>query len=147
MSRIQKTLVSIMAAILLIAGFTAVASPAFASWHGTCSPYHNGNLCLYTGYNGAGSKVEYPGITYGQTTSGCTNLGAGFADNIQSGYVNWTEASNVELSVTYNCGGPYCDVDLQQTGIPFAFNILDYCGSSYVNNITSFRPGFATGTP
>lgn len=142
--RFRRPLVAALALLLGMAGVLVVASPAAASWHGTCDPYHNGNLCLYTGYNGGGSRVQYPGIVYGQPGSGCTNLGAGFADNLQSGVIDWTEAADVRLSVTYNCAGPYCVIDLTR-GIPVYFDIDVSCGASFVDNIASFNPGFLIG--
>ena len=85
----RKRILTVLAGLVLTLGIGAVAAtPAFATWHGTCPSFHNGDLCLFTGFNGTGSTTHIAEDSVFQGE--CIDLtGTGFDNDIESLTINW----------------------------------------------------------
>lgn len=101
----KKRLLVALAAILLSLGIGAVALPgsAFASWHGTCAGFHDGDMCTYNGFNGTGTQWQFAQVS--QTVGACVNLTPATGQAMWASLeINWVDDGLFVYNAS-NCGG------------------------------------------
>jgi hypothetical protein len=139
-TRFKRIIIALAAMIGLTGGVVAVAEvPAFASWHGTCPSYHDGDMCAYAATEGGSFQWVFPQASY--TLGQCVDLvGITGVDDWTSVEINWTD---YYISAYVDADCPSNELALDIFDIPAGgaysrYDLNSYAAGQYDNNISSF---------